>query len=88
VSDGIRETVETLWNVIYGLGVIMVGLIGYAFKAGGRNKELVTHSELEKKLEGYARVDQLTEINKRLDSLAEEQREDFRTVINLLGGKK
>jgi len=78
MSDEIRETINTLWNVIYGFGALMLGIIGYAFKAGGRNKELVTHSELDKRLETYARKDQIEELKADIGEVKQGQIEERR----------
>ena len=63
-------------------------LITNVFKAGRRDGELVTHKHLDDKLKGYARTDQLETMQRSIDAMRVEQREDFRTVIELIKDDK
>ena len=95
MSDGFAELIDVALHVTSAVCGAVLTLVVYSFKFGGKLAQFVTRKELDTKLVDYARKDRLDGVEARVedlidsvDSLRTEQREDFRTVIELVKGGK
>lgn len=66
----------------------IVTAVGVAFKVGRRDAELVSHEQLDKRLDGYARKDQVEDIKQDIAEMRKESRDNFQLLIQLVAGGK